>query len=611
MTAETVPENSFHSHIHLLYVPTLACNLGCRYCYLGDQTNGADLRRDSRRAADTLRAALDAFLAAGVLPFNVSLHGGEPTMLPPVVLDQLFGIIRRHYLDHFDELTALGFRKSAPQIKTNLYNFDRLYELFERHKVSISASIDLPLALHERYRTTRRGASSLKRTLANLRLLAGYPHSTKISSTLYRRHLEDIPALIADIRRIQRETGFDMNNFNFMFGFESALNREKSAGCLTDELQTAPEELQLRFYEALKAEFSGSELEEGFRRNWFDEFKPTYCTNAFNCGERFFLLQGDGAVYSCVRGQGLEECYYGNILHDPVQEILSTGRRRIALLHQRAGLDRQCRDCEYLQICHTGCPVVKLHSGNARSYTCALQQAIYRDNPRSWPAAADAGQQQANAREYIRGMHPALAQAEPLPAPTAPLIMMPGDLYQPGNTLAELIKADPLLRELYSDRAVLIEINGEPQPLHSQIMKNGRELFSINSGDSIRLHLRRSLFEAGCDETVRNTLHLQMLRDTRVVYGDEQRSKQEHLFNHQLFYNLLKPSPLFDDFVVADLSGLLELHRELFIKGVLNNLFVTTSYLRDYHYQKQKANAFYHIQAINLPFQNFEFYWDE
>ena len=96
-----------------------------------------------------------------------------------------------------------------------------------------------------------------------------------------------------------------------------------------------------------------------------------------------------------------------------------------------------------------------------------------------------------------------------------------------------------------------------------------------------------------------------------VVYGDEQRSKQEHLFNHQLFYNLLKPSPLFEDFVVADLSGLLELHRELFIKGVLNNLFVTTTYLRDYHYQKQKANAFYHIQAINLPFQNFEFYWDE
>ena len=42
-----------------------------------------------------------------------------------------------------------------------------------------------------------------------------------------------------------------------------------------------------------------------------------------------------------------------------------------------------------------------------------------------------------------------------------------------------------------------------------------------------------------------------------------------------------------------------------------NNLFFTTSSLRDYHYTKQKNNAYYHIQAINLPFQNIEFYYIE
>ena len=30
----------------------------------------------------------------------------------------------------------------------------------------------------------------------------------------------------------------------------------------------------------------------------------------------------------------------------------------------------------------------------------------------------------------------------------------------------------------------------------------------------------------------------------------------------------------------------------------------TTACLRDYHYQKQKSNAFYHVQTANLPFQN-------
>jgi uncharacterized protein len=43
-----------------------------------------------------------------------------------------------------------------------------------------------------------------------------------------------------------------------------------------------------------------------------------------------------------------------------------------------------------------------------------------------------------------------------------------------------------------------------------------------------------------------------------------------------------------------------------------NNILFTTSSLRDYHYLKQKNNAYYHIQAINLPFQNIEFiYVDE
>jgi uncharacterized protein len=30
--------------------------------------------------------------------------------------------------------------------------------------------------------------------------------------------------------------------------------------------------------------------------------------------------------------------------------------------------------------------------------------------------------------------------------------------------------------------------------------------------------------------------------------------------------------------------------------------------MREYHYAKQQKNAFYHIQAINLPFANIEFY---
>ncbi|SFN38667.1 uncharacterized protein SAMN05660284_01363 [Formivibrio citricus] len=593
--------------IHLLYVPTLCCNLSCRYCYLGEQTTQAALKVDAARAAATLRTALARLDEAGVLAFNVSLHGGEVTTLPAAVLDELFTIIRRHYLAHFDAIAALGHKKSAPHIKTNLYTFAPLYDLFDRHKVSISASIDLPLAMHAQYRTTRGGKPWLDRAIDNLRLLAKYPHAKKISATLCREHLADIPAFIDDIWFIHRELGFDMNNFNIMFAFASGLNSAAKGG---DVLQPVPPDLQLALYEALNREFTGTELEDGLRRNWFDEFKPSYCTNAFNCGERFYLLQSDGAVYSCVRGQGLEEFHYGNLLTDPVGEVLDAGARKICLAHQEQGFDEACRHCEYLHLCRTGCPVVKRQSGCGRSYTCELQKAIYRDNPASFPPASPDGQQ-AYAREYAQGMHPHLVVSGEIPLPKpAPAVVLPRDLYEDKNALQSLIESDPVLQTLYSDDAFILELPNETVALTSQLLKPHATWYTLAAGERLVLHVRKSVFEAGCDEPIRNTLYLQMLRDTPVVYGDERRTKQEHLFTYQLYANCLMPSDRFGpEFVMVDLSGIVDLHAGLYREGVLNNLFVTTLYLREYHYQKQKANAFYHIQAVNLPFQNLEFHY--
>ncbi|WP_198956326.1 radical SAM protein [Archangium sp. Cb G35] len=608
MTAlQLKPQREYSRHIHLLYVPTLGCNLGCSYCYLGDQTTRKTLKQDAARATATLRHALEAFEAAGVLAFNVSLHGGEVTTMPPAVLEELFTLIRGYYMGHFDALSALGQPKSVPHIKTNLYRFEPLYDLFVKHKVSISASIDLPLSMHAKHRTTRGGASWLDKTLDNLRLLARYPHAKKISATLCEEHLADIPAIIEDIWFIHRELGFDMNRFNVMFAFESELNESHEASKGKTALTQASPAKQMELYRALNEAFSGTELEEGLRRHWFDEFKPSYCTSAFNCGERFFLLQSDGSVYSCVRGQGLEELHYGNVFTDSVEQILATGARKVSALHQAHGFDASCQSCGHLRLCRTGCPAVKLQMKSAKSYTCDLQKAIYTDHPRSFPADPPEAQQD-YARWYARNMHPRLAFAE-APAPK-PGVLLPNDLYQEKNTLLALIEEDETLKALYSSEAFVLEMGDERLPLSSQLLKRERSLFTLTKEDRLRLHVRRDVFQKACPEPIRNTLYLQMLRDTPVVYGDEKRTKQEHLFTYQLHFQCLEPSDtLGEEYVMADLGGVLHLHRGLYLPGVTNNLFVTTQYLREYHYQKQKNNAFYHIQAINLPFQNFEFYY--
>lgn len=589
-------------HVHLLYVPTIFCNINCSYCYLGELTNSKDLKKDINRAVGTLRFALAKCAEENILPFNVSLHGGEVTTMPAPILEELFQIIQKHYMGNFDALHALGYRKANPHIKTNLYKFAPLIKLFSQYKVSISASIDLPLELHGRYRTLKNGRSWLGRTKDNLKLLAQYPHNKKISATISAIHLEDMQAIVDDIWYIHRDIGLDMNNMNLMFAFESKFNQEDDKKM---SLEPVTPEQQLELYHILHKEFAGTELEEGLKRHWFDEFSPSYCTNAFNCGEKFYLLQSDGNVYSCVRGQGIPEFHYGNIFDDSMAHIFANGAHKISLMHQEYGFDSHCQSCNHLSRCHTGCPVVKYQRNNGRSYTCDLQHQMYADNPLSYPP--DDSERQALYKErYQVAMHP--DSAESTRKTVINKFILPNDMVEDKNTLLSIIAEDEKLELLYREAGFILQWADESLPLYSQIIKAERDIITLTAEDSIGVHVHKDLLATG-DDALRNTLYLQMLRDTPVVYGDEQRSKQAHLFNYQLWLDFLQPSRHGDDYLYADLSAIIHAHAALYHENTLNNLFFTTNALRDYHYHKQKHNAFYHIQAINLPFHNIEFYY--
>lgn len=594
--------------IHLLYVPTIYCNLGCRYCYLGELTDTKLLKTDNQRALETIEFAVNKFLNADVLPFNISLHGGEVSTLQPNTLSELFQFISNYYNQHQTELDELGFNKRNPHIKTNLYNFDKQYELFLENKVSISASIDLPLSAHASYRRTKSGKSTLSKTLQNLQLLAGYPHRKKFSSTLYHTHLQNIDELIRDIWHIHREVGYDMNYYNFMFGFESEFCKEKFDNETLTELRPLNEDEQVQFYERMKLEFTGTELEVGLQKHWFEEFTPSFCTNSTNCGEKFFLLQSDGDIFSCVRGQGVKEFRYGNIFTDSVETILRNAKNSIKTIINKAGMHADCKACDYLHLCKTGCPFVKFQQNhNSKSYTCKLQKAIYRDNPLLYPPAV-AAQKPAFLYDYMHSNHPQLLFDTPNATSTE--VYLPNDWEDQKNKLPAIIDHDTVLQELFNTTNFYLVHNKKHISLESQLLKPKRQVLLLSAQSNLLLYIRKTVFLANSKELIRNSLHLQMLRDTKVVYGDEQRTKQEHTFTQQIYYNILRDNQQNTEthFVINLMPTLLSF-QETYREKVLNNLFFTTSALRNYHYQKQKENGFYHIQALNLPFQNLEFFW--
>mgnify|MGYP004517287123 FL=1 len=568
--------------IHLLYVPTMVCNMQCRYCYLEDHTV------DTSRGGDcleTLQYAIAKFREADVVPFNISLHGGEVTTLPKREFHDLIQYISRYYQDMRELITDAGFRVGHPHIKTNLYGLDRHIETIREFNVSISGSLDLPLSLHEKYRVTKGGEGTLERILDNIRLLEEVPDKKKVSATIFREHFEQLDQIIEDIRFLDRNTCLDMNDFNFMIGFDY-----NSCGLL----HHMSEEEQLIFYRRMHEAFDGTNLDAGVNGAWFDEFGPEYCTNCDNCGEKFFLLERNGDIYSCVRGQKNEDFYYGNIYRDTVDTILKTAARKIFQNHNRQPFPEECARCAYLYLCKTGCPFVKNVYGSGKSYTCLLQQQMYRDRGYAPDASADE-----TAYEYVTKMR----LEEP-------------EKYLPAKTSAEypaleqIIAQDAKLKYIYDSSVFELDVDGDRYPLISQILRKSREILYLTPISTVKLRMKKHMLQEECDYPENNALYLMLLSGDLVTYGDEGRTKQRHIATHQIYKGVLDHSgDNEEEWYVYDISGLLREYAKEYATGSPNNLLCTTTELRDCHYRKQENNAYYHIQAINLPFQNIEFYY--
>ena len=121
--------------------------------------------------------------------------------------------------------------------------------------------------------------------------------------------------------------------------------------------------------------------------------------------------------------------------------------------------------------------------------------------------------------------------------------------------------------------------------------------------------MKKNLIREMCDYPENNSLYIMLLSGNMVTYGDENRMKQRHVATHQIYKGALDNGKKNNEYYIYDLKNMIEHYKTEYSFDKPNNIFFTTSSLRDYHYLKQKNNAYYHIQAINLPFQNIEFYY--
>ncbi len=571
-----------NKYIHLLYVPTMACNMACKYCYLEDNTVN---EKTEYEVLDTLKFAIDKFKKSNVVPFNISLHGGEVTTLSKKDFYDIIKYISNYYKENKELITQAGFKVGMPHIKTNLYDLGKHLETIKEFNVSVSGSLDLPLFLHDEYRVTKGNKKTLEKILENIELLRDIPNKKKVSATIFKEHYKYLDQIVEDIKFLHKNTCLDMNDFNFMIGFDYNSN---------GILHHISEEEQVELYKRMHQEFDGTDLDYGVNGPWFDEFGPGYCSNCDNCGEKFFLLERNGDIYSCVRGQKNPDYYYGNIYKNSVEEILTMASKKIFINHNKEGFSEDCAKCGYLYVCKTGCPFVKNNYKSNKSYTCLLQQKMYQDR--------NIEKDQYNedfVYQYVTKMR-IVDNSKYLPEKKC--------LDYP--SLQDIIKEDQRLKYIYDDDCFILSVDDVLYKLFSQIVKKTRDFVYITPITKVKIYMKKNLINEECDYPENNALYMMILSGNLVTYGDEQRTKQRHIVTEQVYKGVLdnKTSDK-EGYYMLDITNLIKEYKDSYSKDNPNNIFFTTTALRDYHYYKQKNNAYYHIQAINLPFQNIEFYY--
>ena len=571
----------------LVYVPNSYCNFGCKYCYLGKLT---DNKTDYSKADIELKNILDSYDKSGILLHDISFHGAEVTTLPLPIFDKLCKVCYDYHKEHELPIKFITGDYGQISIKTNLYRYDKVADILNKYNVFVSCSIDLPFSHHREFRVLKDGSDTFDKVYNNLILLNKNTNGKFVMScTIGIKALEHIGEFIKDIEHLD-SIGIDMCKcFYIMFIYDSAYSKVKTG--MTDEEQGI-------FFDKLLEHFKGTKFEQAIYYSWFREFPVGYCTNEANCGKNNYLVQKNGDVYPCHRGQAVPELKFGNIFNETLDTIIETGINSMSNYdNNNIPLHNDCLECNWFHYCNMGCPISRRDINYNKSYTCAVQRKLYQSQPERFPEDPIAA---AIARDsYIKTMMPNYYYSTDVPK----LMKNNPEFYDTKNSLESIILRDKLLMELYNPSNIKLGINNEYIDLFSSLLYDKTMSVTMYNSDDLKLFISNDYI--GINHTEDNNILLMILSKDMVVYGDEQRTKMQHLEHIEIEL---------EDCIKVEEGYLVDLHKVLeSIKDKIPRedmwyeMFVTTKDARKYHYDKHSKNAFYHIETINLPFHSFFF----
>ncbi|MBK7543501.1 MAG: radical SAM protein [Candidatus Competibacteraceae bacterium] len=370
------------SHISLILLSTLQCNADCEYCF---ETKTTD-RLTLDRLGEMIRKILDYMVEKSLATLTIYWQGGEAMLLPPSWYEQANALIQR-------EAEARG-KHVLHGLQSNMLSYSSRWNkvIAEMFGNSVGTSLDYP-NLHRKllgqgpdtYNDIwARRVREARAAGIEVQVIAVPNQATlEIGAERFYRHFVDELGI----------TDFQVNT-PFPGGEATAAKKE---------LPVAEVEKLSRFYTELADVWLERGYRQGVRVGPLDSLlqhfshQPTTlpCIWGDNCVNSMVSIDARGYVAQCdCWVTSYPDYHYGNIFEcDSFGELLKNSPARQKFNERPIQLiQRDCLSCDYLSLCHGGCPV--------RTYT--VHGTLFEKDPYCGLYKAMFGRMARAARELAR-----------------------------------------------------------------------------------------------------------------------------------------------------------------------------------------------------------------
>ena len=337
-----------------------ACNLACDYCYYSHVAgNPRGVRAIPQDILDPFLADYMDHVAGGEASFV--WQGGEPTLAGLPYFQNVVALEARHARPH----TRIG---NAVQTNGILLN-DAWAQFFRQYRFLVGVSLDGPESIHDARRIDAHHEGSFRRVMRGVDHLRKNGVEYNILTVVNRDNVGKARELMA----FYRTQGFRW--VQFIPCMEFPAQSPQSIGAY----EVTPEQYGRFLCDA----FDAWQADPSLSIRMFDNMIMTLggqsgeiCIMQEYCPP-FLVVEPDGRTYPCDFLIS-PEWSLGNIAKTSVFDMIASETYRL-FRRLKPNLAPTCKSCEWLSLCHGGCPRTRLGGVGTDTvdYFCEAYKMLY------------------------------------------------------------------------------------------------------------------------------------------------------------------------------------------------------------------------------------------